>query len=76
MRNFKKFLTLVLAVMMVVSAFSFSTSAASQFTDVKADNEYLAKSVSLLNYMGIAKGVSDTEFSPLPVSSSLSSSTD
>ena len=62
MRNFKKFLTLVLAVMMVVSAFSFSTSAASQFTDVKADNEYLAKSVSLLNYMGIAKGVSDTEF--------------
>lgn len=62
MRNFKKFLTLVLAVMMVVSAFSFSTSAASQFTDVKADNEYLAKSVSLLNYMGIAKGVSDKEF--------------
>ena len=62
MRNFKKFLTLVLAVMMVVSAFSFSTSAASQFTDVDGENEYLAKSVSLLNYVGVAKGVSETEF--------------
>ena len=62
MRNFKKFLTLVLAVMMVVTTMSFNTSAATAFTDVSADNEYLAKSVSLLNYMGIAKGVSDTSF--------------
>ncbi len=62
MRNFKKFLTLVLAVMMVVSAFAFSTSAATQFTDVPAENEYLDEAVSLLNYMGIAKGVSETEF--------------
>jgi len=61
MRNFKKFLTLVLAVMMVVSAMSFTTSAA-QFEDVSADNEYLADAVSLLNYMGVAKGVSETKF--------------
>ncbi len=60
MRNFKKFLTLVLAVMMVVSAMSFTTSAA--FEDVSADNEYLADAVNLLNYMGVAKGVSETKF--------------
>jgi len=60
MRNFKKFLTLVLAVMMVVSAMSFTTSAA--FEDVAADNEYLAEAIDLLNYMGVAKGVSETKF--------------
>ncbi len=62
MRNFKKFLTLVLAVMMVVSSFAISTSAATKFTDVPADNEYLAEAVDLLSYVGIAKGVSETEF--------------
>lgn len=61
MRNFKKFLTLVLAVMMVVSAMSFTTSAA-KFNDVDAKNEVLADAVDLLNYMGVAQGVSDTEF--------------
>jgi hypothetical protein len=60
MRNFKKFLTLVLAVMMVVSAMSFTTSAA--FEDVAADNEYLADAIDLLSYMGVAKGVSETKF--------------
>lgn len=63
MRNFKKFLTLVLAVMMVVSAMSFTTSAAvTNFEDVDADNETLVKAVDLLEYMGITKGVSATEF--------------
>lgn len=61
MRNFKKFLTLVLAVMMVVSAMSFTTSAA-KFNDVDAKNEVLADAVDLLNYMGVAQGVSETEF--------------
>ncbi len=63
MRNFKKFLTLVLAVMMVVSAMSFTTSAAvTNFEDVDPDNEALVKAVDLLEYMGITKGVSATEF--------------
>ncbi len=63
MRNFKKFLTLVLAVMMVVSAMSFTTSAATtKFEDVDAENEALVNAVDLLEYMGITKGVSATEF--------------
>ncbi len=63
MRNFKKFLTLVLAVMMVVSAMSFSTFAATtKFADVDADNETLVEAVDLLSYMGITKGVSETSF--------------
>lgn len=63
MRNFKKFLTLVLAVMMVVSAMSFTTSAATtDFKDVDKDNEALVKAVDLLSYMGITKGVSEDEF--------------
>ncbi len=63
MRNFKKFLTLVLAVMMVVSSMAFTTSAATtKFEDVDADNEALVKAVDLLSYMGIAKGKSETNF--------------
>lgn len=61
MRNFKRFLTLALAVLMVVSVFTFSTSAAT-FTDVDADNEYLAKAVDLLSYLKITKGTSETTF--------------
>ena len=61
MRNFKRFLTLALAVVMVASMFAFGTSAA-QFTDVDENNEYLAKSVNLLNYIGVAKGTSETTF--------------
>lgn len=63
MRNFKRFLTLALAVMMVVSMFAINTSAAA-FTDVDEDNEYLAKAVNLLNYVGVIKGTSETTFSP------------
>ena len=63
MKNFKKFLTLVLAVMMVVSSVAFSTSAATtKFEDVDADNETLVKAVDLLSYMGVAKGTSETTF--------------
>ena len=52
MRNFKRFLTLTLAVLMVVSMFAFNASAA-QFTDVDAENEYLNKAVNLLNHVGV-----------------------
>ncbi len=63
MRNFKKFLTLVLAVMMVVSMVALNTSAA-KFTDVDTSNEYLNKAVTLLSNIGVIKGTSETEFSP------------
>ena len=63
MRNFKRFLTLALAVMMVVSMFAINTSAAA-FTDVDEDNEYLAKAVGLLNHIGVIQGTSETTFSP------------
>ncbi len=63
MRNFKKFLTLVLAVMMVVSAMSFSTSAArTVFEDVDTENEVLVDAVDLLSYMEITKGKDGTTF--------------
>ena len=61
MRNLKKFLTLALAVVMVVSVFAFSASAA-QFTDVDENNEYLAKAVNLLSNVGITKGTSETTY--------------
>lgn len=61
MRNLKRFLTLALAVMMVASMFAFGTSAA-QFTDVDENDEYLAKAVNLLNYVGVVKGTSETTF--------------
>ncbi len=61
MRNFKRFLTLALAVVMVASMFAFGASAA-QFTDVDENNAYLAKAVDLLNHVGVAKGTSETTF--------------
>ncbi len=61
MRNFKRFLTLALAVLMVVSVFTFGASAA-KFTDVDEDNEALAKAVNLLAYVGVTKGTSETTF--------------
>ena len=63
MRNFKKFLTFVLVVMMIVSSLAFTTSAATtKFEDIDAKNEELVKAVDLLNYMGVAKGTSETTF--------------
>ncbi len=61
MRNFKRFLTLALAVVMLVSAFAMGTSAA-KFTDVDEENEYLAKAVNLLSYLNVTKGTSETTF--------------
>ena len=61
MRNFKKFLTLALAVLMVVSTFAIAASAAN-FTDVDPNDEYLAKSVNLLSYLNVTKGTSETTF--------------
>lgn len=61
MRNFKRFLTLALAVLMVASSFAFGASAA-QFTDVDENNAYLTKAVELLNYVGVIKGTSETTF--------------
>ena len=61
MRNFKRFLTLALAMVMLVSAFAMGTSAA-KFTDVDEENEYLAKAVNLLSYIGVTKGTTETTF--------------
>ncbi len=62
MRNFKRFLTLVLATLMVVSTFVVSTSAA--FTDVSADDKALTRAVNLLSYLNVTKGTTETTFSP------------
>ena len=62
MRNFKRFLTLVLAALMLVSTFAVSTSAA--FTDVAADNKALTRAVNLLSYLNVTKGTTETTFSP------------
>ena len=61
MRNFKRFLTLALAMVMLVSVFAMGTSAA-KFTDVDEENEYLTKAVNLLSYVGVTKGTTDTTF--------------
>ena len=61
MRNFKRFLTLALAMVMLVSAFAMGTSAA-KFTDVDEENDYLAKAVNLLSYIGVTKGTTETTF--------------
>lgn len=62
MRKTTKFLTLVLAVLMMVSTFAMSTSAA--FEDVDVENLALADAVELLSTLGVAKGTSETTFSP------------
>lgn len=63
MRNSKKFLTLVLAVLMVMSTVAFSTSAAT-FTDVKIDTKALYQATGLLSDLGVTKGTTATTFSP------------
>jgi len=59
MRNLKKFLALVLAMIMVVSA---SAVVSADFTDV-ADSRY-ADAINDLAVKGIVKGTSDTTFGP------------
>lgn len=59
MRNLKKFLALVLAMLMVVGA----AATVSAFDDVEASSNYAAAIDELVGY-GIVKGTSETEFSP------------
>ncbi len=64
MRKFAKLLSLILAVLTVVSVCSFTTSAL-QFEDIDpAKNEELATAVELLSSLGIVKGTSEVTFSP------------
>lgn len=59
MRNFKKFLALVLAMLMVVSA----AATVSAFSDVAEDNQYAAAIADLVE-KGIVNGVGDDKFNP------------
>ncbi len=60
MRNLKKFLALVLAMIMVVGA---SAVVSADFTDVAADSDYAA-AINDLAVKGIVRGTSDTTFTP------------
>lgn len=57
----KKFLSLVVAALLSVSAIATSASAA-KFADVDASNEALTDAVELLAALNVTKGVSETEF--------------
>ncbi len=57
----KKFLSLVVAALLTVSAVATSASAA-KFTDVDASNEALNDAVELLVALGVTKGTSETTF--------------
>ncbi|MBQ8508893.1 MAG: S-layer homology domain-containing protein [Clostridia bacterium] len=59
MRNLKKFLALVLATLMVVSA----AATVSAFDDVAEDNQY-AEAINDLVVKGIVKGVDENNFAP------------
>ncbi|MGN1127485.1 MAG: S-layer homology domain-containing protein, partial [Candidatus Flemingiibacterium sp.] len=59
MRNLKKFLALVLATLMVVSA----AATVSVFDDVAEDNQYAAAIEKLVEY-GITNGVDESNFAP------------
>ena len=59
MRNFKKFLALVLAMLMVVSA----AATVSAFSDVAEDNQYAAAIADLVE-KEIVNGVGDDKFNP------------
>lgn len=60
----KKIISLLMAVLIAVSVVMplSSFAATTDFIDVDNDNEILVEAVDLLNYMGIVKGISDTEF--------------
>lgn len=60
MRNLKKFLALVLATLMMVSA---AAVVSADFTDVAADNRYAA-AINDLAVKGIVKGTTETTFAP------------
>ncbi len=60
MRNLKKFLALVLAMIMVVSA---AAVVSADFTDVTADNRY-ADAINDLAVKGIVRGTTETTFGP------------
>ena len=62
MRNSKKFLAVVIAVAAMLTAMCVSVSAAVKFSDVSASDEKLTKAVSLLSYLEVAKGTSETTF--------------
>lgn len=59
----KKFISLLLAVLITVGTMVMpSFAATTDFVDVDKDNEVLVEAVDLLDYMGVAKGMSDTKF--------------
>lgn len=60
MRNLKKFLALVLAMIMIVGS---TAMVSADFTDVTADGKYTA-AINDLTVKGIIKGTSDTTFGP------------
>ena len=62
MRKITKLLTLALAAMMIIGMIPFAASAA--FEDVSYDDEALYEAVELLSTLGVAKGTSETKFSP------------
>ena len=62
MKNFKKILSATLAVLMIMSAFVFSTSA-KNFEDVPSDHKF-AEQIGIIADIGVTVGTSDTEYSP------------
>ena len=63
MRNFKFLATTVVAIMLAAVLAVASFAAVTPFTDVDDNkNETLSDAVSLLNGLGVAKGVSETKF--------------
>lgn len=62
MRKTSKLLSLVLAVLMMLSIVSVSASA--QYTDVSVDDTALNDAVNLLTTLGVAYGTTETTFAP------------
>lgn len=58
----KKIISLVIAVLMIFSTFAFTANAS--FDDISINNEALYDAVELLDTLGVAKGTTDTTFSP------------
>lgn len=62
MRNLKRVLTILAAVMLVAAMTVCASAAGTKFTDVNEKDEALYKAVTLLEGLGITKGTSDTTF--------------